>query len=61
MNVPLVCIPAMGQQCVVTQLEITRASVSQVIQEMASSALVMLIMEMSLLTSRMYHKCDHVT
>ena len=45
----------------VTQLEVTSASVSKVIQEMASNALVMLIMEMSLLTSRMYHNCDHAT
>ena len=45
MNVSLVCIPAMCQQRVVTQLEVTRASVSKVIQEMASNAQVMLMME----------------
>ena len=43
MNVPLILAPAMGQQCVITQMEVTRVSVSKVIQEMASNAQVMLV------------------
>ena len=33
----------MGQQCVITQMGVTRVSVSKVIQEMASNAQVMLV------------------
>ena len=43
MNVPFILSPAMGQQCVITQMGVTRVSVSKVIQEMASNAQVMLV------------------
>ena len=43
MNVPFILAPAMGQQCVITQMEVTRVNVLKVIQEMASNAQVMLV------------------
>ena len=43
MNVPLILAPAMGQQHVITQMEVTGVCVSKVIQEMVSNAHIMLV------------------